>query len=183
LGHAVSVARKHVGDSPFVVMLGDDIMVDGARLLRSMIETYEEHGASVIALLEVPPEDISAYGCVRAQPVADRLVKVLDIVEKPDPDKAPSNLAVVGRYVLTPQVFDALERVEPGYGGEIQLTDALAVLARGEGVYGYTFDEGRYDIGKKIDYLRATVELALRREDLGPQFRDFLRDLCRAEGW
>ena len=183
LGHAVSTARKHVGDHPFVVMLGDDIMVDGAELLTSMIGAYEEQQASIIALLEVPHEDIGSYGCVRPETVADRLVKVLDIVEKPDPSVAPSNLAVVGRYVLTPEVFDALEEVEPGYGGEIQLTDALAKLVRTQGVYGYTFDEGRYDIGMKIDYLRATVEIALQRDDLGPAFREFLQDLCRRESW
>jgi UTP--glucose-1-phosphate uridylyltransferase len=183
LGHAVSTARKHVGDHPFVVMLGDDIMVDGAELLTSMIRAYEEREASVIALLEVPHEDIGSYGCVRPEPVSDRLVRVLDIVEKPEPAKAPSDLAVVGRYVLTPQVFDALEGVQPGYGGEIQLTDALAKLVRTQGVYGYTFDQGRYDIGMKIDYLRATVEIALQRDDLGPAFRAFLRDLCAREGW
>ena len=183
LGHAVSIARKHVGDNPFVVMLGDDIMVDGAKLLTSMISAYEEQQASVIALLEVPHEDIGSYGCVRPEPVSDRLVKVLDIVEKPDPSVAPSDLAVVGRYVLTPEVFDALEDVEPGYGGEIQLTDALAKLVQTQGLYGYTFDEGRYDIGMKIDYLRATVEIALQRDDLGPAFREFLKDLCGREGW
>jgi UTP--glucose-1-phosphate uridylyltransferase len=183
LGHAVGIARKHVGDNPFVVLLGDDIMVDGAELLRSMIRAYDEREASVIALLEVPHDDISAYGCVRPEPVADRLVRVLDIVEKPDPASAPSDLAVVGRYVLTPEVFDAIEHVEPGYGGEIQLTDALAILAHSQGVFGYTFDQGRYDIGKKIDYLRATVELALQRDDLGPPFRDFLRDLAARERW
>ena len=183
LGHAVSTARKHVGNHPFVVMLGDDIMVDGAALLTSMISAYEEQHASVIALLEVPHEDIGAYGCVRPEPVSDHLVRVLDIVEKPDPSVAPSDLAVVGRYVLTPEVFDALEDVEPGYGGEIQLTDALAKLVRTQGLYGYTFDEGRYDIGMKIDYLRATVEIALMRDDLGPPFRKFLQDLCGREGW
>ena len=183
LGHAVSIARKHVGDNPFVVMLGDDIMVDGAELLTSMIGAYDDQQASIIALLEVPHEDISSYGCVRPEPVSDRLVKVLDIVEKPDPANAPSDLAVVGRYVLTPEIFDALEGVQPGYGGEIQLTDGLAVLAKTQGVYGYTFDKGRYDIGMKIDYLRATVELALQREDLGPAFRAFMKDLAKREGW
>jgi UTP--glucose-1-phosphate uridylyltransferase len=183
LGHAVAPARKHVGDHPFVVMLGDDIMVDGAELLTSMIDAYEEQQASIIALLEVPHEDIGAYGCVRPQAVSDRLVKVLDIVEKPDPSVAPSDLAVVGRYVLTPEIFEVLETVQPGYGGEIQLTDALATLVKTQGVFGYTFDQGRYDIGMKIDYLRATVEIALQREDLGPAFRDFLKDLSRREGW
>ena len=183
LGHAVSTARKHVGDHPFVVMLGDDIMVDGAKLLTSMISAYEEQQASVIALLEVPHEDIGSYGCVRPEAVSDHLVRVLDIVEKPEPANAPSDLAVVGRYVLTPEVFDALEGVQPGYGGEIQLTDALAKLVRTQGVFGYTFDQGRYDIGMKIDYLRATVEIALQRDDLGPPFRKFLQELCGREGW
>jgi UTP--glucose-1-phosphate uridylyltransferase len=158
-------------------------MVDGAELLTSMIDAYQEQQASIIALLEVPHEDIGSYGCVRPEPVSERLVKVLDIVEKPEPAKAPSDLAVVGRYVLTPEIFDALEGAQPGYGGEIQLTDALAVLAKSQGVYGYTFDKGRYDIGMKIDYLRATVEIALQRDDLGPAFRDFLRGLAKREGW
>jgi UTP--glucose-1-phosphate uridylyltransferase len=183
LGHAVSIARKHVGDHPFVVMLGDDIMVDDGELLTAMIGAYEEQQASIIALLEVPHEDIGSYGCVRPEQIAERLVKVLDIVEKPDPADAPSDLAVVGRYVLTPEIFDALEGVQPGYGGEIQLTDALAKLVKTQGVFGYTFETGRYDIGMKIDYLRATVEIALQRDDLGPAFREFLKDLCGREGW
>jgi UTP--glucose-1-phosphate uridylyltransferase len=177
LGHAVNVARKHVGDQPFVVMLGDDIMVDDAALLSSMIDTYAERQASVLALLEVPHEDISAYGCVAADEVEDGLVRIRGIVEKPAPEDAPSNLAVVGRYILTPDVFDALDQVKPGYGGEIQLTDAIASLIETSEVYGQTFDRGRYDIGKKIDFLRATVEIALSRDDLGPEFRKFLDTL------
>jgi UTP--glucose-1-phosphate uridylyltransferase len=177
LGHAVNVARKHVGNEPFVVMLGDDIMVDDAALLRSMIDVHAEHQASVLALLEVPHEDISAYGCVEAEEVEEGLVRIKGIVEKPAPEDAPSNLAVVGRYVLTPDIFDALDHVEPGHGGEIQLTDAIATLiAQGE-VFGRPFDKGRYDIGKKIDFLRATVEIALSRDDLGPEFRKFLDNL------
>jgi UTP--glucose-1-phosphate uridylyltransferase len=177
LGHAVSVARKHVGDNPFVVMLGDDIMVDGAAVLRQMIETYGHYGRSVVALSEFPPAEISSYGCVDPEVIGDDLVQVRGIVEKPAPADAPSNLAVMGRYVFTPEIFDALEQVSPGVGGEIQLTDAIAGLLASQTVYGFVFREGRYDIGKKLDYLRATVELALDRDDLGPDFRQFLLDL------
>jgi UTP--glucose-1-phosphate uridylyltransferase len=182
LGHAVSVARKHVGDNPFVVLLGDDIMDARMRVLEDMIATYAEYGRSVIALKEFPPEEISAYGCVKAETVTERLVRVLDIVEKPSPAEAPSNLAVMGRYVFTPEIFDELDRVEPGVGGEIQLTDAIARLLSDQAVYGYRFSDGRYDIGRKIDYLRATVEMALDRADLGPEFQAFLVDLVRERG-
>ncbi|MCX7621490.1 MAG: UTP--glucose-1-phosphate uridylyltransferase GalU [Acidimicrobiales bacterium] len=182
LGHAVSVARNHVGDNPFVVLLGDDIMDHRSNVLEEMIATYEHYGRSVIALKEFPIEEISAYGCVKPEPVTDSLVRILDIVEKPEPAAAPSNLAVMGRYVFTPEIFDRLEKVPPGVGGEIQLTDAIAALLADQTVYGYVFDEGRYDIGKKLDYLRATVELAIDREDLGPEFRSFLVDLVRRRG-
>jgi UTP--glucose-1-phosphate uridylyltransferase len=182
LGHAVSVARKHVGDSPFVVMLGDDIFVDTSTVLPEMIATYHEYGRSVVALKDVPRDEISSYGCVKPEVINDSLVRMLDIVEKPAPDAAPSTLAVMGRYIFTPEIFDILDGVEPGVGGEIQLTDAIARLIEGQTVYGYVFDEGRYDIGKKIDFLRATVELALLREDLGPEMRAFLADLVEREG-
>ncbi|WP_235979061.1 UTP--glucose-1-phosphate uridylyltransferase GalU [Rhabdothermincola sediminis] len=182
LGHAVSVARKHVGDNPFVVMLGDDIMDRRCTVLADMIATFEEYQRSVVALSEFPIEEISAYGVVRPETVTDHLVRVLDIVEKPQPAAAPSNLAVMGRYVFTPDIFQALEQVKPGHGGEIQLTDAIALLLREQEVYGYVFGEGRYDIGKKLDYLRATVELAMDREDLGPEFRAFLAEIVRKRG-
>lgn len=176
LGHAVSVARKHVGDNPFVVMLGDDIMVHRSTVLTDMIKAYDHYGRSVIALSEFPSEEISSYGCVDPEVISDELVQVRGIVEKPKPEDAPSNLAVMGRYVFTPQIFDALEGVKPGVGGEIQLTDAIAVLLETQSVYGWVFKSGRYDIGKKIDYLRATVEMAAERDDLGPEFRAFLID-------
>jgi UTP--glucose-1-phosphate uridylyltransferase len=176
LGHAVSVARKHVGDNPFVVMLGDDIMDSRSSVLTDMIATYEHYGRSVIALSEFPSEEISSYGCVDPEVVSDNLVQVRGIVEKPAPEDAPSNLAVMGRYVFTPEIFEALEGVEPGVGGEIQLTDAIARLLVTQSVYGWVFRSGRYDIGKKIDYLRATVEMAVDRDDLGPEFRAFLVD-------
>ncbi len=174
LGHAVSVARKHVGDNPFVVMLGDDIMDHRSSVLTDMIQAYEHYGRSVIALSEFPPEEISSYGCVDPEVVSDELVQVRGIVEKPRPEQAPSNLAVMGRYVFTPEIFEALEHVQPGVGGEIQLTDAIARLLQSQSVYGWVFSSGRYDIGKKLDYLRATVEMAIDRDDLGPEFRAFL---------
>jgi UTP--glucose-1-phosphate uridylyltransferase len=177
LGHAVSIAREHVGDEPFAVMLGDDIMVDDAALLRRMLDVYDRYGRSVIALMEVPREEISSYGCAEPEWVEGGLVQVKSIVEKPKPDVAPSNLAVIGRYLFTPEIFDALDRISPGANGELQLTDAIALLMKSQTVYGLVFDTGRYDIGKKIDYLRATVELALDRPDLGPAFADILREI------
>ena len=179
LGHAVGVARKHVGDNPFVVLLGDDIMDERSRVLEGMIGVYESRRQSVVALKEFPIDEISSYGCARPAPVEGEpgLVQILDIVEKPKPEAAPSNLAVMGRYVFTPAIFDCLDRVTPGVGGEIQLTDAIALLLAEQDVYGYVFDEGRYDIGQKLDYLRATVEIAIDRDDLGPAFREFLADL------
>ena len=177
LGHAVSVARRHVGDEPFAVLLGDDLMVDDATLLRSMISASTSTGHSVIALKRFPPAEISAYGSVR--PVGsgrdDGLVEFDAIIEKPKPEEAPSDLGVMGRYVFTPGIFDALERITPGAGGELQLTDAIGVLNESEGVLGLPFSEGRYDAGSKLDYLRATVELALARDDLGPPFRAWLK--------
>ena len=183
LGHAVAVARKHVGDNPFVVMLGDDIMDERSQVLEGMIGVYEQRQRSVVALKEFPIEEISSYGCARPEPVEgdDGLVQILDIVEKPAPEVAPSTLAVMGRYVFTPAIFDCLDRVAPGVGGEIQLTDAIALLLAEEDVFGYVFDEGRYDIGQKLDYLRATVELAVDRDDLGADFRAFLADFVERE--
>lgn len=179
LGHAISVARKHVGDNPFVVLLGDDIMSGRSLALEGMIDTYDRFGRSVVALKEVSPEEISSYGCVKPEAVSDGLVRVLDLVEKPQPAEAPSNLAIMGRYVFTPQIFDALDRITPGVGGEMQLTDAMVLLLEQQTIYGYRFEDGRYDVGSKLDYLRATVELALDREDLGADFREFLVGLVR----
>jgi len=182
LGHAVSVARKHVGTEPFVVMLGDDIMDDHSTVLSDMIKTHDETNASVVALMEVPIEEISAYGCAAVEGREGAVCRITEVVEKPAPEVAPSNLGVMGRYLFTPDIFEELEHVEPGVGGEIQLTDAIARLLDREPVLGYVFREGRFDIGKKIDYLRATVELALEREDLGPEFREFLTEVARREG-
>jgi UTP--glucose-1-phosphate uridylyltransferase len=179
LGHAVGVARKHVGDEPFVVMLGDDLM-DGPSLVRSMIDVYDATGSSVVALMEVEPEDISHYGCAEVaeadHPEIPDLVAIRRLVEKPEPSEAPSNLAVMGRYLFTHDIFDVIQKVSPGRGGEIQLTDAIVLLLELQTVYGLTTTSGRFDTGNKLDYLKATVELALRRPDLGPLFRAWLRD-------
>jgi UTP--glucose-1-phosphate uridylyltransferase len=177
LGHAVSVARDHVGGEPFAVLLGDDMFHESSTVLQNMLTTYERHHRSVVALKEVEPAEISAYGCAAVEPVDDRLVRITGIVEKPRVADAPSNLAVIGRYVFSPEIFDVLEAVEPGKGGEIQLTDAIAALTLDQPVYGWTFQHGRYDIGNKLDYLRANVELALERDDLGPQLRAVLSTL------
>jgi UTP--glucose-1-phosphate uridylyltransferase len=174
LGHAVLVASEHVGNLPFAVLLGDDIMHPGAGILAGMLKTYEQYGHSVVALKEVPPRDISSYGCAAVKPLRDNLVQVEDLVEKPTPKEAPSNLAVMGRYVFGPEIFDVLAGTKPGRGGEIQLTDAIKALAEREPVYGWTFRDGRFDVGNKLDWLQATVELALEREDIGPPFRKFL---------
>ncbi len=182
LGHAVSVARKHVGDNPFAVLLGDEFMTASSTLLSDMIRIHGQYGRSVLALQEVAIEEIKRYGCAKPERISDQLVQILDIVEKPQPAEAPSNLAVMGRYVFTPEIFDKLENVEPGVGGEIQLTDAIALLLADQAVYGATFDGGRWDTGTVPAYLETIVELALQREDLGPGFGRFLAELCRREG-
>ena len=183
LGHAVATARKHVGDQPFAVMLGDDIMDEHSTVLSEMIEAHRAKGAAaVIACKEFPLEEISAYGSIAYEEVGPRLLKVRSIVVKPKPAEAPSSWGVMGRYVFTPAIFESIARTPPGTGGEIQLTDAIGGLLPDLDVYGYTFDEGRYDIGSKLDYLRATVELALARDDLGPEFRQWLAGYVREQG-
>jgi UTP--glucose-1-phosphate uridylyltransferase len=180
LGHAVVQARAHVGDSPFAVLLPDDLIHHRVHLLEEMIAAHQRTGTSVIALMEV--EDPSLYGCAVVEPAEGATVRVRGLVEKPRREEAASNLAAMGRYVFTPAIFDAIDRVKPGAGGEIQLTDAIALLADEEGVHGYTFAEGRYDAGNKLDYLRAVVEHAAERDDLGPPFKAWLADFCRREG-
>jgi UTP--glucose-1-phosphate uridylyltransferase len=179
LGHAVSVARHHVGDEPFAVLLADDLMVDDGNLLRRMLEVHDRHGRSCVALTEVSMEEISSYGCVEPDAHAvhdDGLIEIKSVVEKPPREEAPSNLAISGRYVFTPEIFDMLDRIEPGRGGELQLTDAIALLLEEQSVFGTICTAGRYDVGQKLDFLRATVELALDRPDLGAEFEAWLRD-------
>lgn len=180
LGHAVLCAAPHVGDEPFAVLLGDDLIDPRDPLLSRMTEVQEREGGSVIALMEVPPSMIHQYGCAAVEPTTEAdVVRVTGLVEKPEPADAPSNLAVIGRYVLDPAVFGILRRTEPGRGNEIQLTDALQLLAEDEKaggpVHGVVFKGRRYDTGDRSDYLRAIVRLACEREDLGPEFRSWLR--------
>ncbi|WP_405663543.1 UTP--glucose-1-phosphate uridylyltransferase GalU [Streptomyces sp. NBC_01166] len=186
LGHAVLCAAPHVGDQPFAVLLGDDLIDPRDPLLARMVEIQERVGGSVVALMEVDPSQIHMYGCAATEVTNDSdVVRVTGLVEKPDPAEAPSNLAVIGRYVLDPAVFDILRRTEPGRGGEIQLTDALQLLAEDEKiggpVHGVVFKGRRYDTGDRGDYLRAIVRLACEREDLGPDFRTWLRSYVDEE--
>ncbi|MDT7846579.1 UTP--glucose-1-phosphate uridylyltransferase GalU [Streptomyces justiciae] len=186
LGHAVLCARRHVGDQPFAVLLGDDLIDPRETLLSRMLDVRDHYDGTVVALMEVPPEQIHLYGCAAVEPTEeDGVVRVTGLVEKPSRRDAPSTYAVIGRYVLDPAVFDTLERTPPGRGGEIQLTDALQELAAGGTVHGVVFDGLRYDTGDKADYLRTVVRLACDRPDLGPEFLAWLKEFvatAEAEG-
>ncbi|GLJ61828.1 MULTISPECIES: UTP--glucose-1-phosphate uridylyltransferase GalU [Microbacterium] len=182
LGHAVLRAQAHVGDSPFAVLLGDDLIDERDELLTTMIDEQAKRGAQVIALMEVDPDQIHMYGCADVEPTdTEGVVRVKGLVEKPAKEDAPSNLAIIGRYVLTPAIFDVLERTEPGKGGEIQLTDALQEVAAdeaGPGVYGVIFRGRRYDTGDRLDYIKAIVQLAADRADLGPDLRPWFKEFA-----
>jgi UTP--glucose-1-phosphate uridylyltransferase len=177
VGHAVLTARDVVGQHPFVLFFPDDVIAADVPVARQMIEVFEEYGASVLAVEHVAPADIESYGVVEPEPVSDRVVRVKRLVEKPTPEEAPSDLGIVGRYVLTPEIFDALARTQPGKGREIQLTDALDLLLAEQPVYAYLFQGCRYDTGRPLGLLQASVELALRRPDIGPDFRRYLLGL------
>jgi len=182
LGQAVRCAKELVGAEPFAVVLSDDVIDSEVPCIRQLLDVHEARGAPVLALMEVPAENVSAYGVVEAEPVPhngrlDRLFRVRSLVEKPQPADAPSNLAIIGRYVLTPQVFASIDSVGPGKGGEIQLTDALRHMLASGPMYGLRFEGKRYDAGDKLGFLEATVELALQRPDLGGPFREYLRRL------
>ena len=178
LGHAVLCAKHVVGDEPFVVMLGDDIIDAPVPAAKQLAGCWERHGLGTIALMEVPREETSLYGIAAGRAVDERTVRIERLVEKPKQDP-PSNLAVIGRYVLPPEIFGILEQVRPGVGGEIQLTDALAVLARERGLLGYRFEGDRYDAGDRLGYLKANVAFALERPDLREQLRAWLREVVR----
>ncbi|WOF23901.1 UTP--glucose-1-phosphate uridylyltransferase GalU [Microbacterium betulae] len=182
LGHAVLRAKAHVGDSPFAVLLGDDLIDERDELLTTMIDEQAKRGAMIVALMEVDPDHIHMYGCADVEPTdTEGVVKVNGLVEKPAKEDAPSNLAIIGRYVLAPEIFEVLERTEPGKGGEIQLTDALqevATDAEGPGVYGVVFGGRRYDTGDRLDYIKAIVQLAADRPDLGPDLRPWFKEFA-----
>jgi len=182
LGHAILTARDLVGNEPFAVALSDDVIDSRVPCLKQMIAVFERYGASVVAIQRVKRREVSSYGVIRGRAVPDRrwngrLFRIEDMVEKPKPQDAPSNLAVIGRYILTPAIFDELARTRPGTGGEIQLTDGLRRLLKKEPVYGFVFEGRRHDAGNKLGFLQATVEMALKRRDLGKDFRKYLRSL------
>ena len=177
LGDAIRCAESFIDNEPFAVLLGDDVVYNPEQpALKQMMDAFSRLGATMLCCQEVPQELVSRYGIVQGQPTDDdRVVKLIDMVEKPAVDEAPSRLAALGRYILTPDIFEILRRVQPGKGGEIQLTDALRLMADREAVYAYTFSGRSYDTGNKLGFLKATVEYALRREDLGEAFREYLR--------
>lgn len=180
LGHAVLCAKEFVGDEPFAVVLGDDIVYnDGKPALKQMIEVYEAYGASVIGVQQVAPDQVDKYGIVSGQSVGERVLEVNDLVEKPAVGTAPSNMAILGRYIITPGIFDILEHTGKGAGGEIQLTDGLKTLATMEKMFAYDFIGKRYDVGDKLGFLQATVEFGLRDENLGAGFKAYLEELLK----
>ena len=179
LGHAVFCARDFVGEEFFAVMLGDDVIFADPPALWQLMAIHEETVGSVVAVMEVPKEEVSRYGIIAGEEVRPKLWRVESLVEKPSPREAPSNLAVIGRYILSPKVFEILRETKPGRGGEIQLTDALNVLCRKEPLYAYAFKGKRFDVGEKLGYMMAQVELALLHPEIGQAFQDYLRKLCQ----
>jgi len=180
LGHAILVARDLMNDEPFAVLLGDDVIEANPPCIRQMIDIYDRYQVSVVALMEVPVEETTRYGIVKAKQMSngdEGLFEIADMVEKPPRDKAPSNLAIIGRYILTPSVFDALAETGTGSGGEIQLTDALRRMLANERILGYKFRGKRHDAGDKLGFLQATIEFALKNEELGPAFRAYLKSI------
>jgi UTP--glucose-1-phosphate uridylyltransferase len=181
LGHAVAAAEEHVSGESFAVLLGDDLIHPSMPLLQEMLAVHERSGRSVIAAMQVAREELLWYGCIEPEQVGDNLFRVKSIVEKPAPEEAPSTMAAIGRYVFTPEIFRALRETQPGRGGEIQLTDAINLLAQEQDVFAYSFDRGRFDVGNKLDYLKATVEFAIEREDVGEEFRRYLAEVVLRE--
>jgi len=178
LGHAILAAEELVGDEPFAVFLPDDIFDAEPPLMKQMLDVYRRHKGSVIALRRVAKEDTKRYGMVKPEQVAERVFRILDMVEKPAPEEAPSDLAILGRYILTNEIFEALRGTPPGRGGEIQLTDGLALLLKQQAIYGYIFDGTYYDAGKPLGLLEASVSLGLRHPGMGAEFREYLKRLA-----
>ena len=180
LGHAILCAKSFVGDEPFAVLLGDDVVYNDERpCIGQLIDVYNEYGKSVLGVQTVAPENTHKYGIIAGENIGDRTYAVSDMVEKPKPGEAPSNVAVLGRYVITPEIFAHIEKTAPGAGGEIQLTDALRTLAKEQGMYAYDFVGRRYDVGDKLGFLEATVEYALRRPDLKDAFAEYLKTMVK----
>ncbi|AOY75544.1 UTP--glucose-1-phosphate uridylyltransferase GalU [Clostridium formicaceticum] len=181
LGHAIYCAKSFIGDEPFAVLLGDDIVDAKVPCLKQMIEVYNEYKTTILGVQRVPMEDVDKYGIVAGKHIEDRVYKVKDLVEKPAVPEAPSDVAILGRYIISPEIFNVLENTAPGKGGEIQLTDALKVLAQKEAMYAYNFKGKRYDVGDKLGFLQATVEFALKREDLKEEFYQYLTGIVNRE--
>lgn len=177
LGHAIYCAKSFINNEPFAVLLGDDIVDSKVPCLKQLINVYNEYKTSVLGVQHVPSEDISLYGIVDCKNIDGRVYKVKDLVEKPDAESAPSDIAILGRYIITPRIFEFLETAEPGKGGEIQLTDALKRLVGVEAIYAYDFIGRRYDVGDKMGFLKATVEFAMKREDLKEEFSEYIKSL------
>lgn len=176
LGHAILITKNLINNEPFAVFLGDDIIVSKTPVMRQMVEVFKRFNSSVLAVQRVPRSEAHRYGVIKGKTVAPGLYRVLDLVEKPQKNP-PSNLAIIGRYVLMPEIFDALEKTEPGKGGELQLTDALRILVRSQEIYAYEFEGDRYDAGDKLGFLKANISLAMKRPDLKPELIKFLKDL------
>lgn len=181
LGHAIHCAKSFIGDEPFAVLLGDDIVYSKKPCLKQMIEIYDEYKTTVLGVQEVPFEDVNKYGIVDGKLIEENVYRVKGLVEKPSIEDAPSNIAILGRYIINPAIFEILEHTEPGKNGEIQLTDGLKALAQKEAMYAYKFEGQRYDVGDKIGFLKATVEFALRREDLKDGFMQYLKGITHSK--
>ncbi|WP_123054318.1 UTP--glucose-1-phosphate uridylyltransferase GalU [Clostridium sp. JN-1] len=181
LGHAINCARTFVGNEPFAVMLGDDVVDSKVPCLKQLIDCFNEYRTSIIGVQEVPREEVYKYGIVKGMHIEDKVYKVKDLIEKPKVDEAPSNIAILGRYIITPTIFDILRNTSPGKGGEIQLTDALRTLIDCEAMYAYNFEGRRYDVGDKLGFLEATVEYALKRKELKKPFMEYLLKLSNEE--
>ncbi|MGQ9588604.1 MAG: UTP--glucose-1-phosphate uridylyltransferase GalU [Thermoplasmata archaeon] len=179
LGHAILCAKKHIGNEPFAVMLGDDIVVNERPCIGQLAEVFEGMGSSVVGVEQVPRSKIHRYGVIKGKRVRDEIYKVEDLVEKPSPEETPSDLAIIGRYVFRPDIFSFLEKIGPGKGGEYQLTDAMRLLCRKSGLYGLRFKGRRFDIGSKADWVRATIALSMDREDLARELRPHMEQLHR----
>ncbi|RDY27435.1 UTP--glucose-1-phosphate uridylyltransferase [Romboutsia weinsteinii] len=175
LGHAIHCAKSFIGNEPFAVLLGDDIVDADTPCLKQLINAYDEYKTSILGVQKVANEDTNKYGILDVKHIEDRVYKVKDMVEKPDVDKAPSNIAILGRYIITPEIFNILENQEPGKGGEIQLTDALKTLGGKEAIYAYNFEGRRYDVGDKLGFLEATIDYALKRDDLKESLMSYLK--------
>lgn len=178
LGHAISCAKTFVGNEPFAVLLGDDLVYNEEKpCLKQLMDCYNEYNTSILGVQTVDAKDVDKYGIIKGIHIEGKVHKVRGLVEKPAVEEAPSNIAILGRYIITPQIFKILEETKPGRGGEIQLTDALSKLVNEEAIYAYEFEGTRYDVGDKLGFLKATVEYALRREDLRDEFMEYLNNL------